>query len=55
MTICLKSTRTDSQNMKSSERFWSKLYVKHWCFIGWEYVTAKYDLAVVHPKVIHFA
>ena len=55
MTICLKSTRTDSQNMKSSEWFWSKLYVKHWCFIGWEYVTAKYDLAVVHPKVIHFA
>ena len=28
---------------------------KKLCIIGWEYITAQYDLAVAHPKVIHFA
>jgi len=55
MTICLKLTRTDFQNMKFIEWFLSEIQVKHWCIIQWEYITAKYDLAVVHPKVICFA
>jgi hypothetical protein len=53
--ICQKSTRTDFQNMKFIEWFLTEVQVKHWCIVGWEYTTAaKYDLAVVHPKVICF-
>ena len=55
MTIHLKSTRTYFQNMKFIEWFLSEIQVKHWCIIGWEYITAQYDLAVAHPKVIHSA
>ena len=55
MTICLKSNRTCSQNLKSIEIFLSEIQVKHWCIIEWEYITANYDLIVVHPKVIRFA
>ena len=55
MTICLKPTRTDLQNIKLIEWLLGKIEVKHWCNIGWEYIIAKYDLAVVHPKVIQFA
>ena len=54
MTICLNSTRTYFQNMKLIEWFSSEIQVKHWCIIGWEFITAQYDLAVVHPKVIRF-
>ena len=38
--------------MKMIELFLSEIQVKHWCIIGWEYITAKHDLAVAHPKVI---
>ena len=57
MTICLKSTRTYFQNMKLIERFLNEIQVKHWCIIDseWEFITAQYDLAVVHPKVIRFS
>ena len=55
MTIRLKSTRTYFQNMKFIEWFFREIQLKHWCIIGWEYITAQYDLAVAHPKVIHFA
>ena len=55
MTIGLKSTRTYFQNMKLIEWFLNEIQVKHWCIIGWEYITTKYDLAVVHPKLIYFA
>ena len=41
--------------MNFIEWFLNKIQVKHWCIIGWESVTAQYDLAVVHPNVIHFA
>ena len=55
MKICLKSTRTYFQNMEFIELFLNEIQVKHWCNTGWEYITAKYDLAVVQPKVIRFA
>ena len=55
MKICLKYTRTNIQNMKYIELFLNEIQAKHWCIIGWEYIKAKYDLAVVHRKVIRFA
>ena len=55
MKICLRYTRTYIQNMKYIELFLNEIQAKHWCIIGWEYITAEYDLAVVHRKVIHFA
>ena len=55
MKICVKSTRTYFQNMEFIELFLNEIQVKHWCNTGWEYITAKYDLAVVQPKVIRFA
>ena len=54
MTICLKSTRTYFQNMKLIERFLNEIQVKYWCIIEWEFITAQYDIAVVHPKNIRF-
>jgi hypothetical protein len=45
----------DFQNMKFIELFLNEIRVKHWCIIEWECLTAKYDLAVLHPNVIHFA
>ena len=54
MKIGLNSTRTYFQNMKLIEWFLNEIQVKHWCIIEWEFITAQYDLAVVHPKVIHF-
>ena len=59
MKICLKYTRTYIQNMKYIELFLNEIQAKRCCIIGWEYITAKiaakYDLAVVHRKVIRFA
>ena len=50
MIICLKSIRTDLQNMKFIEKFLSEIQLKYRYIIEWEYTSAKYDLAVGHPK-----
>ena len=55
MIICLKSIRTDLQNMKFIEQILSEIQVKHRCIIEWEYTSSKNDLAVGHSKVIFFA
>ena len=55
MIICLKSIRTDLQNMKFIEQILIEIKVKHRCIIEWEYKSAKNDLAVGHSKVIFFA
>ena len=55
MIICLKSTRSDLQNMKFIEQNLSEIQVKHRCIIEWEYTLAKNDLAVGHSKVNCFA
>ena len=55
MKIYLKYTRTYIQNMKYIALFLNEIQAKHWCIIGSEYITAEYDLAVVHRKVISFA
>ena len=50
MIICLRSIRTDLQNMKFIEKFLSEIQLKYRYIIEWEYTSAKYDLAVGHPK-----
>ena len=54
MIICLKSIRTDLQNMKFIEQFLSEIQLKDRYIIEWEYTSAKYDLAVGHPKNYSF-
>ena len=46
MIICLKSIRSDLQNMKFIEQNLREIQVKHRCIIEWEYTSAKNDLAV---------
>ena len=51
MIICLKSIRTDLQNMKFIEQLLSEIQLKYrYTIIEWKYTSAKYDLAVGHPK-----